>query len=464
MAVNDKYVLTNYLETNVNSYLFPLLAWYHFEDQDLAKAVACCETAIRTHPDSAQAHYIMALAAEKTGNVEIAIEHLKSVIDIDNGYLQAFYKLIEWGHTRLSSELLKYCIEKIAVLNPLDKKNLERLKSVPATIGEYHPKTAQIGQTPVVVHGKPSVTAESGLSNLFKRAEEQMASQFDIDQPEEIEEANVHMGPIVEEPEPVNIQPEITRPPASGPILTEGTKLSEMFEKFRQKPIDELQKETWTMPEVNNEPVQEPAEEVAESFNMEISGQSEPEEPESLDFNPEPMAEPEPEIEPEPMTEPEPEISPLKNMKLADMFEKFKQKPLEEIQQETWTIPIVEKEPETVVPEPVIAEAEIFNSPAPTVPEPPVVSEEEPVVEKKRPAPKKSTKKPTARKPEKNQAKIELKIPIPTMTFVEVLKKQKLYDQALQLLNVLEKRTTDPEKIKKAREEILLLKSEEEAG
>jgi len=464
MAVNDKYVLTNYLETNVNSYLFPLLAWYHFEDQDLAKAVACCETAIRTHPNSAQAHYIMALAAEKTGNVEIAIEHLKSVIEIDNGFLQAFYKLIEWGHTQLSSELLKYCLERIAVLNPLDKKNLERLKSVPATIGEYHPKTARIGQTPVVVHGKPSVAAESGLSNLFKRAEEQLESQFDIDQPEEIEEANVHMGPIVEEPKPVSTQPEITRPPASGPIPTDGTKLSEMFEKFRQKPISELQQETWTMPLIEDESVQEPVEELTESPAPEVTEPIQPEESVSMDFNPEPMTEPEPEIEPEPMTEPEPETSPLKNMKLADMFEKFKQKPLEEIQQETWTIPIVEKEPEPVVPEPAIAKTETLKSPAPTTPELPVVPADEPVIEKKRPAPKKSIKKPAAKKPEKNQAKIELKIPIPTMTFVEVLKKQKLYDQALQLLDVLETRTTDPEKIKKAREEILFLKSEEEAG
>lgn len=464
MAVDDKYVLTTYLETNVNSYLFPLLAWYHLEDQDVAKAAACCEAAIRTHPDSALAHYVMAIAAEKTGNVEISIEHLKAVIDIDNGFLQAFYKLIELGHAQLSPELLKYCLKKIAVLNPFDKKNIERLKSVPDTVGEYHSQTALFGQMSgigEIASGKTSPTAESGLSDLFKRIEERQEPQMATDLPEEIEEENVHMGPIVEEtefvpkfenmePKPVCTEPEYAEPPVSEPLPSMGSKLSEMFEKFKQKPLDELQRETWMMPTVETEPVQEPVEEVAESIAPEISEPILSEKPDHLDFNPEPI------------TEPEPEFSPLKNMKLSEMFEKFKQKPLEEIQQETWTVPAVETEPEPTTPEPLVTEAETVETPKPADSEQLITPAEEPVVEKKRPAPKKSSKKPIAKKPEKNQARIELKIPIPTMTFVEVLKKQKLYDQALQLLDVLETRTTDPEKIKNAREEILRLRSEEE--
>ena len=54
--------------------------------------------------------------------------------------------------------------------------------------------------------------------------------------------------------------------------------------------------------------------------------------------------------------------------------------------------------------------------------------------------------------------KINLNIPIPTMTFVEVLKKQKLYDQALEILDLLETRSADKTKIIQQKEEIIQLK------
>jgi len=44
---------------------------------------------------------------------------------------------------------------------------------------------------------------------------------------------------------------------------------------------------------------------------------------------------------------------------------------------------------------------------------------------------------------------------------VEVFKKQKLYDEALQLLDVLEKKSKNPEKIEKERSIIMQLKMEE---
>jgi len=57
--------------------------------------------------------------------------------------------------------------------------------------------------------------------------------------------------------------------------------------------------------------------------------------------------------------------------------------------------------------------------------------------------------------------KINLNIPIPTLTFVEVLQNQKLYDQALEILDLLEKRSSDKEKIIRKKEEIIKLKSME---
>ncbi|MBN2279805.1 MAG: tetratricopeptide repeat protein [Candidatus Marinimicrobia bacterium] len=55
--------------------------------------------------------------------------------------------------------------------------------------------------------------------------------------------------------------------------------------------------------------------------------------------------------------------------------------------------------------------------------------------------------------------KVNLNIPIPTLTFVEVLQNQKLYDQALEILDILEKRSADKERIIQKKEEIIRLKS-----
>jgi tetratricopeptide (TPR) repeat protein len=51
----------------------------------------------------------------------------------------------------------------------------------------------------------------------------------------------------------------------------------------------------------------------------------------------------------------------------------------------------------------------------------------------------------------------DLRVPVPTITLAKVLKKQKLYEQALQILNMMEERSKDLEKVRQLREEILQL-------
>lgn len=53
---------------------------------------------------------------------------------------------------------------------------------------------------------------------------------------------------------------------------------------------------------------------------------------------------------------------------------------------------------------------------------------------------------------------IDLKIPIPTMTFVDVLVRQELYDQALEVLDIIEQKTDKQELVSEKREEINTLK------
>mgnify|MGYP006290534057 CR=1 FL=1 len=57
---------------------------------------------------------------------------------------------------------------------------------------------------------------------------------------------------------------------------------------------------------------------------------------------------------------------------------------------------------------------------------------------------------------------IDLKIPVPTMTFVDVLMKQELYDQALEVLDIIEKKTNKDELVRDKREKIQKLKEQSE--
>jgi len=55
---------------------------------------------------------------------------------------------------------------------------------------------------------------------------------------------------------------------------------------------------------------------------------------------------------------------------------------------------------------------------------------------------------------------INLKVPVPTITFVEILMKQELYDQALEVLDIIEKKKDKDDLVQEKREAILKLKKQ----
>ncbi len=228
------------------------------------------------------------------------------------------------------------------------------------------------------------------------------------------------------------------------------------------------------------------------------------------------------EPKPEPQLEkPAPAVAGGTTSALSDMFNKLKSKPLEEVQKENWALPVVDSKkpeksnaPDVAAPKPDIrftvplkdsvdpkkkmdmihkeiglkpdlgaapeekkkTSTKIENTPA-TEAKGTVSEKTAPSTDKKPPAKKSTTVKTTTATRKKSSrkksedtisfnsresinGKIELKIPVPTFTLVEVFKKQKLYDEALQLLDVLEKRSKNKTKIEKERQELLRLKME----
>lgn len=369
MEVMNKTDLEAYLEANTDSKLRLILADMYLQENDPERADAICRQEITRNPRYPVAYYLLATVELKSNETADAIEHLKQTIALDSGFLEAYYKLIEIGHSILSPEVLESYYLKIAELNPLDENARREVQKIAdkaaAAVPEppVEPETAQ---------PEPAETAPAP----------------------QISEEEAHLGHI--EPEP----------------------------------------------------------EIKSAENLTRENIKEPGEPETA-----------------------PQSTGGAPSTIAEMFNKLKSKPLSEVQKEDWTLPVIEEKKldekkdesdDLKSQEPALPQAEA-NVPAETKTSSKKTSKKTPVQTSKT---KSKTASPKSKRSGKNDqdsadsdesgpTKVELKIPVPTFTLVEVFKKQKLYDEALQLLDVLEKRSKNKEKIARARAEILQLKIDE---
>ena len=416
MDLKDIASLENYLNAHHESKLGILLADLYLQAGNLQESVNRCREEITQNPHSALAYFLLAQITIKLNRQEDALEFLKQTIALDAGFLEAYYQLVSVGQKILPPGAVKSCYHKIIELNPLDenagqaahdimeKPDLGFLKAInlPAL-----PEVTPVSEAPVTEPGAGKAAAAVELEELEK------IPPLDAGEPAEsmlLGEEEAHLGPL--EPEEAEPEPEVD------------------FEQF----------------------------EAAESPEMA------------------PAPEPGPEKEYEIPITAAPKVPPVSSsaLKLSEMFTKMKSKPLTEIQKEDWSLQAVNAA-QTEKPIPEEQGAGLPKSAAKTESaggarvEPP----QEPAAPPKKKAAgsaKKAT--PSVNKDqsgikegvsdEVEQGKVELKIPVPTFTLVEVFKKQKLYDEALQLLDVLEKRSKDQEKIAKVRQEIEELKLNED--
>jgi len=364
MDLQNKSDLEAYLEANTDSKLRLMLADMYLQENDLEQAGAICRQEITRNPRYPVAYYLLATAEVKSNETTDAIEHLKQTIALDSGFLEAYYKLIEIGHSILSPEVLESYYLKIAELNPMDENARREVQKI------ADKTAAAVPEQPVATDLAQPETAE-------KAPEKELTEAPSL----QISEEEAHLGPL--EPQPENLEPE-TAPQSTG---SAPSALTEMFNKLKSKPLAEVQKEDWTLPVI---------EEKKPDKKKEEPDELKPPEPVSLQDEANVPAEPE-----------------------ASRKKTSKKKPVQTSKAKSITAS---------------------------------------------PKSKRSGKndQDSADSDESGPTKVELKIPVPTFTLVEVFKKQKLYDEALQLLDVLEKRSKNKEKIARARAEILQLKIDEE--
>ena len=450
MDLQNKSDLETYIDAHESSKLRPLLVDINLQNDFVDEAIANCQKIITEDPGSPYGYYLLALAEIKTNELDNAVEHLKQTIDLDYGFLDAYNLLVEIGKDKLNPGSLKACYEKIAELNPFDdnaktesgriseEADREALKNITLPEIKVHKTISRVAAPEPEVEEEPEPVTEI----------EAEAEPEPITEPEPrttvLAEEEAHLGPMIPAEDESDVEP-----PAE----------PEQVKKIETEPAP--------APEpVPPTPAEPPAPEPAKSAETPVAATEE---------NP----------QPQPAT-----VTGTPTSALNDMFAKLKSKPLEEVQKENWSLPVVEApapppKPDDLVQKPNIKftiplkdkvdskkkleeihkeiglaaavnlnDAEKKKKPAKTAEK----SNEVTAPDTNKPGPSKSSPK----SPKADGNRVELKIPVPTFTLVEVFKNQKLYDEALQLLDVLEKKSKNPERIDKERAEILKLKMDEE--
>ena len=446
MDLQNRTDLELHIESHEGSKLRPILADLNLQNDMVDDTVAHCQKIITEDPGSPYGYYLIALAEIRSGEIADAIEHLKQTMDLDNGFLDAYYLLMEIGKDKLSPGVMKACYEKIVELNPYDDNARTEAGRISEDADRDSLKDIHLPEIKVL------------------KTTSRVAAQ---EKPAELKPEKKAEPEIIPEPEPEifsEITPEpVNETPAQVGLSEEEAHLGPMILESEEEPqLDEPVLET-------QEPIPEP-------------------EPASAQVTVPPPA---PTIPKESVpAPPSPTNVGSSPSALNDMFAKLKTKPLEELQKESWSLPVVEapapeKNPNDLAKKPDIKftvplkekvdpkkKLEEIHMELGLKPQPgPIVADEKkketektaltPIEEKpkKTNSPKKANSNSKGK--DTGNTKVEIKIPVPTFTLVEVFKKQKLYDEALQLLDVLEKKSKNPERIEKERAMIIQLKMEE---
>ncbi|HPC36526.1 MAG TPA: hypothetical protein P5067_08210 [Candidatus Marinimicrobia bacterium] len=419
MEIIDRATLQQQIANTPDSYLRPLLAALYLEGLEYQTAIDLCREDLNIHPFSTIGHFIWALTALAMNDPNQAATHLREIIQIDGKFLQAYYKLTELGEDYLTQAELKYCYEKIRDLNPYDDESATQLAAFPVELKSQ----------------KPQLQAE-------------------LEQTDQIEESIEQAIPA----EPAESAPEVD--PITGAI-----RLSQFFESIKKST------ESPKSPEIQPSPIPEEEAHFGPIEKTEIESEPTVETEPTISFD-EPIAE-------EPQAE---ELS--GSSSVSDLFNRLREKPFEEVQKEDWMQEHLASQ--TPSPEsPIIAESEkpaVEHQVAPQAEKETkatnIPAESEAMVTPKVPSTKAGKASPKTKSASNKQrpprqskkstaAPGNISFPIPTWTLVDILMKQKLYEQALSILDIIESKSKsekDQAKIQASRAKIVQLMAEEQAG
>jgi len=389
--------LIKFFESNPDSLTFPIIADFELQQDNIEQALEILNQGLNYHPDYAYGHYVLSKVLLKQGDIDNAIEELKLTIKYDPDFLHALYDIIEYGIDNLSEKDSEHYLERIKLLNPFEKKDYFEEKRNLFKEKKTHEEEGEL---------KTTETEE-------KDEAIEGEPSFDIVEKEVIPEEEAHLGPVeditketeeinkkIEEKKEIEEHESTEKPQPS----QSKDRLTSIIEKLKSAPYGSLG--PLDIEEFKDIELAESHEE--EDTERMIESQLKEEEKSAVK---EPSEKPEEVItkEEQGKTEKPTETEEKTEVELEEKEKKvFKEEKVEEVK-------VQERHPGAEIEE--------------------VTSDE--------------------------RESLELKIPVPTFTLVEVLIKQKLYDQALEVLKVLEKRKKDIDKVEEYRKQIAELKEKE---
>jgi len=419
MNILNKEVLEPYIKTNNKSTLFPILAEIYFYENELEKAEKICNQGLKHHPDSPVGYYILGLLATEKDDIPKAILNFKFCIKKCPVFLKAYDKLLKIGKEFLSVQDMEFYYNQIKQIESdikfPDIRETTPISAIKKTETDTTPTSSETKNKPdnVDILKKATGTDKQSLSNLTTNTED-----------EEL---------VITENNTENSFLNINSDDQDNDDFSEQTDNFEL--NIESQDNDDFNIFDENLDLNNNE---EPFFDNSTKQNQVIN-----EFPENTNQKKE-----EPFLDAESSQQTDKSDIIIKHQ-VDNAFSTLNESDKKENEDSPTIVKpnITKSKPSTLSIQPVDDFEEEVSIPE--------VSE-------------KVTSKPKQKIPPKsknnNEEKIELKIPIPTMTFVEVLKKQALYDQALEILDMLEKRAHDKEKISQQKEEIYKLKAQDAIG
>jgi tetratricopeptide (TPR) repeat protein len=431
MNILEQNTLQQYLENNPKSSLYSIYAEQLLKSDNLEKAEEICRAGLENHTNSAEGYFVLAEILLKQGKLPQAIRQLQNAIRFQPGFIQAHKLLLLLGKENLSLTEIDISHKTIETfennLVKIETDTTEFLPNQNIPSGDVESQK-DIEEDEFLKKGQETVISEDHTDeNELDLDDYEPENEEDFIDDEKPNTDNNHFELNLEEESTEQDVPEIAAPEDFSNHYYEETTPDNDYSYPEDEDLD--QEILNTLTEEDQRKVEETLAQQDVKFELDLGEENSETEPEQKEFD---------EADNQETT--------------TSMIMNYREETVEESEEEE--IPELHFDEETV---PGLSIQPVEDHPDETEEENEKETESPEIPEFKSTLKKEAEAQPG----EESREKINLNIPIPTLTFVEVLKKQKLYDQALEILDILEKRSSDKEKIIQQKEEIIQLKAQD---
>src|SRR6056297_112546 len=160
--------------------LYALLADKFLQSGELVKSEEVCSKGQKYFPDDAYGKFVEAKINKSQGNTEKFLKNLQECIELDTGFVQAYYELISAGQDSLSSDELAHYYQKLQKNNFADNEFLKKYSSLSDEqidkTGEKNLKFRSLESS----EGKPETQTRLRINRKTRDDNEEASDRIDL--------------------------------------------------------------------------------------------------------------------------------------------------------------------------------------------------------------------------------------------------------------------------------------------